>query len=186
MSTQNEYRADYPRSPIGDGNPYYRCACCGKSDPQINGRIDGHYEDCEWRVKQERSAFMDARSVNTGRTPEQRARDIMDQACLSENYVRNGVDAALRKDIADAIRDAVAEARRNMGQGIPEDIDGAEPPSVMGIPVDDPKWDEAGKTHDWRNHVGDNVKALWSTLTTAQRLAIALDAESDADCENWD
>jgi len=118
MSTQNEYRADYPREPIGGGNPYWRCSCCGRSDPDINGRVEGHNADCEWRLRQEHAQGK--------------------QAC------------------------------------------------VAGISVDDPKWDEAGKTHDWRNHVGGNIKALWGTLTTAQRLAIALDAESNADCEIWD
>jgi len=126
MSAQNEYRADYPRSPIGDGNPYYRCACCGKSDPQINGRIDGHYEDCEWRVKQERAAGkMNAKAETTGKTPEQWANDIVDQACLGEAYVRNGVDAALRRDIAAAIRASVEEAEERAFQS--GQVSGASP-----------------------------------------------------------
>jgi hypothetical protein len=48
-----EYRTDYPREPIGDGNPYYCCCSCGISDPQINGKLSGHAADCEWRRKQE-------------------------------------------------------------------------------------------------------------------------------------
>lgn len=36
----------YPNEPIGDGNPYYRCCACKRSDPEISVR--GHYDDCEW------------------------------------------------------------------------------------------------------------------------------------------
>jgi hypothetical protein len=48
-----EFRTDYPREPIGGDNPYWRCSCCGKSDPAINGRVDGHWADCSWRIEQE-------------------------------------------------------------------------------------------------------------------------------------
>lgn len=44
-------------------------------------------------------------------TPEQRAANIMDEACLGERWIVNGVDAALRRSIAAAIRDAVAAER---------------------------------------------------------------------------
>lgn len=44
-------------------------------------------------------------------SPEERARNIMDNVCLSESDVRSGVDAELRLDIAKAIREAVAEER---------------------------------------------------------------------------
>ena len=43
---------DYPKYPIGKGNPYWRCSACGISDPQINGRIEGHLESCSWRIAQ--------------------------------------------------------------------------------------------------------------------------------------
>lgn len=42
------------------------------------------------------------------------ARDIMDDACLSEAWVKNGTDAALRKSIAQAIRMAVEEERESI------------------------------------------------------------------------
>ena len=45
-------RHDYPNKPIGGGNPYYMCAHCGISDPQINGRLRGHGSWCEWRLEQ--------------------------------------------------------------------------------------------------------------------------------------
>jgi hypothetical protein len=48
-----EYHGDYVSVPIGGGNPYYCCADCGISDPQINGRIKGHAEWCKYRIRKE-------------------------------------------------------------------------------------------------------------------------------------
>lgn len=42
------YYRDYPTRPMGGGNPYYCCASCGVTDPQINGTLEGHRSDCEW------------------------------------------------------------------------------------------------------------------------------------------
>ena len=39
---------DYPSEPIGGGNPYHRCSSCGRSAPEINGRLSGHYDNCQW------------------------------------------------------------------------------------------------------------------------------------------
>lgn len=47
------YRSDYPKVPIGGSNPYYCCAECGVSDPQINGEIKNHMAFCAWRLAQE-------------------------------------------------------------------------------------------------------------------------------------
>lgn len=41
-----------------------------------------------------------------------------------------------------------------------------------------PEWDKARKTHDWRNHVPENVQAMWSTFTMEQRMALVEWAES--------
>lgn len=49
-----------------------------------------------------------------------------------------------------------------------------------------PDWSRAGRVHDWRNHVRDGAKEIWSTLTPAQRTALALDAEDAASDEEWD
>lgn len=46
------YRTDYPKKRIGGGNPYYKCAKCGLSDPDINGRIEGHRDSCSWAKQQ--------------------------------------------------------------------------------------------------------------------------------------
>lgn len=40
---------DYPNEPIGDGNPYWMCSSCNISDPQINGNLMNHSENCAYR-----------------------------------------------------------------------------------------------------------------------------------------
>lgn len=49
-----------------------------------------------------------------------------------------------------------------------------------------PDWNEGGRVHNWRRHVGAHTREIWSTLTPAQRLAIALDADEEASAEEWD
>lgn len=48
------YHCDYENEPIGGGNPYYRCVHCQISDPQINGRIEGHCPTCFYRQCKEK------------------------------------------------------------------------------------------------------------------------------------
>jgi len=43
------YYSDYETEPIGGGNPYYRCIYCKRSDPEINGSLDGHESWCKYR-----------------------------------------------------------------------------------------------------------------------------------------
>ncbi len=50
----DDFYSDYPNEPIGGENPYYRCCSCKRSDPEINRRLGGHYEDCEWAIKKRR------------------------------------------------------------------------------------------------------------------------------------
>lgn len=49
-----------------------------------------------------------------------------------------------------------------------------------------PQWDKAGKTHEWKNYVGEHVKRLWGTFTDEQKAAIAAGAEEAAGREEWD
>jgi len=48
-----EYYDDYPKEPIGGGNPYYCCSYCKISDPQINGEIKNHAKWCEYRIEKD-------------------------------------------------------------------------------------------------------------------------------------
>lgn len=50
---RKNYRSDYPNEPMGHGNPYWCCSDCKRSDPEINGEIEGHEEWCRWRKEQE-------------------------------------------------------------------------------------------------------------------------------------
>lgn len=47
------YHSDYENEPIGDGNPYYRCIHCKRSDPEINGDIKKHSAECLYRRSKE-------------------------------------------------------------------------------------------------------------------------------------
>jgi len=47
---------DYPKEPIGGGNPYYCCSYCKRSDPEINGYIGNHPEWCWYRILKESEA----------------------------------------------------------------------------------------------------------------------------------
>ena len=60
-------------------------------------------------------------------TPEERAQRIVDEACLPEPFVKNGVHKAIRDDIAQALREArqqalreAAEVARNVQIVVPE------------------------------------------------------------------
>lgn len=46
-----KYFHDYPTEPIGGGNPYHRCIYCHVSDPQINGKLENHYNFCKYRLR---------------------------------------------------------------------------------------------------------------------------------------
>lgn len=56
------------------------------------------------------------------------------------------------------------------------------------IPTDwaNPNWEKSGLVHDWKNHVGYGVRAIWSTFTDMQKQMIAADAQDRADREHWD
>ena len=59
---------DYPSEPIGGSNPYQRCADCKVSAPEINGKLENHLPDCEWRIMMENpkvseKAYIDAVQV---------------------------------------------------------------------------------------------------------------------------
>ena len=42
------YFSNYPKKPMGGGNPYWYCESCGRTDPEINGNLDGHMNHCAW------------------------------------------------------------------------------------------------------------------------------------------
>ena len=55
MNLPSIYDCHYPTEPIGGGNPYYRCVFCKKTDPQINGVLENHAKNCDYRIQKEGS-----------------------------------------------------------------------------------------------------------------------------------
>lgn len=47
------YNVDYPKKKMGKGNPYYCCRFCSRTDPEINGKIENHAANCEYRLSKE-------------------------------------------------------------------------------------------------------------------------------------
>lgn len=52
--------------------------------------------------------------------------------------------------------------------------------------IEAPDWANTGKVHDWKNHVPEEVRIIWSSFTTAQKLALYQWSSSLADNEEWD
>lgn len=57
-----------------------------------------------------------------------------------------------------------------------------------GLPpyVRKPDWSRSGLTHDWRNHVPNEIRAIWYTFTEDQLAALYGWADKLADNEEWD
>ncbi len=49
-----------------------------------------------------------------------------------------------------------------------------------------PEWDEEDKVHNWRNYISEEVQEMWDTFTDVQKQALARQAQSEADNEDWD
>jgi len=82
---------------------------------------------------------------------------------------------AFRKDV-EALRlgHAALAAIKESGFEIKEV---EKPVLVAGIAVDSPRFEDPERVNDWRSEVGPAVVAVWHTLATKQRLAIAQDAD---------
>jgi len=52
--------------------------------------------------------------------------------------------------------------------------------------IENPKWEEAGRVHDWRNYASGRIKELWPTFTKEQKIALAESFDDTASCEEWD
>lgn len=48
-----KFHLDFETEPIGGGNPYSRCIHCKRSVPEINGSLEGHLKDCQYRQAKE-------------------------------------------------------------------------------------------------------------------------------------
>lgn len=53
------------------------------------------------------------------------------------------------------------------------------------IPWTHPKWDDGGRTHNWRNHVSDEMKERWDELSELAQRLIYEQADNLAAREEW-
>ena len=60
-----------------------------------------------------------------------------------------------------------------------------EPDEILSA-IADPRWPDAGRVHDWRNHVSGALRGLWSELSVESRLVEFLSASAAAAGEDWD
>lgn len=49
-----------------------------------------------------------------------------------------------------------------------------------------PDFKNAGKVHDWRNYVPDEMKNNWNKLTDRERMIIIIICDEIASQEDWD
>lgn len=49
-----------------------------------------------------------------------------------------------------------------------------------------PDWNGGGRVHNWRNHVGEHVRAIWHTFTDEQKRVLACEADDRASDEEWE
>lgn len=54
---QKLFYIDYPQEPFEGHLHRYRCQFCKQETTKINGRLEGHLVDCEYRIKLEASGF---------------------------------------------------------------------------------------------------------------------------------
>lgn len=56
------------------------------------------------------------------------------------------------------------------------------------VPTDyaSPDWASARRVHEWKNYIGDKLRAMWSSFTDEQKQAIAESANDSAEREEWD
>ncbi len=65
-------------------------------------------------------------------------------------------------------------------------LDPADRPMLLPCMVEDPKWSEARKCHDWRNHVPEVVKEVWADLPGMAWISVYVMACQAAHAEEWD
>lgn len=51
---------------------------------------------------------------------------------------------------------------------------------------ENPEWEKAGRVHEWKNYIHDDLRHAWHSFTPEQRKLIAQNAQEQADQEEWD
>lgn len=52
--------------------------------------------------------------------------------------------------------------------------------------IENPRFEDAGKIHDWRNYVPRKIKKVWDLLDNEARVVAFYLAQLEADREEWD
>jgi hypothetical protein len=60
------------------------------------------------------------------------------------------------------------------------------PDDILLADLETPEFDNAGRVHDWRNHVPEEVKEQWDQLSVEARKVAYLAAYNEAEREEWD
>lgn len=57
-----------------------------------------------------------------------------------------------------------------------------------GTPRDyaNPDFTDYDAVHNWRNYIGDELRAIWATFSDEQKRVIARQANITAEAEDWD
>lgn len=51
---------------------------------------------------------------------------------------------------------------------------------------DNPDWEHPTEIHEWKDYISDQVKKLWQSFTSEQKVAIAAQAQDQASREYYD
>ena len=57
---------------------------------------------------------------------------------------------------------------------------------IKNIDLNDPKFEDSGRVHDWRNYIPNEWVECWSEFTEKERKIMAVMAETQANNEEWD
>ena len=49
-----------------------------------------------------------------------------------------------------------------------------------------PIWKDAGRVHEWKNYISEEIQGIWDTFTVSQKQAIARGADELSGLEEWD
>ena len=52
--------------------------------------------------------------------------------------------------------------------------------------AENPDWSDRKHVHDWEAYAGEDLRAIWPTLTLEARVAIVKSLQEIADREEWD
>lgn len=70
-----------------------------------------------------------------------------------------------------------------------EEVDNATFDFLKSITLtfaDNPEWENARRTHDWRNHVPYQIKEIWSSLSKETKIIVHLITSIQANNEEWE